>query len=179
VKELFAQMERTMRSEFMRMKLSHRQQNLATIIAEQSFGRGNQEVCIPTLGVFGDLTGFPKGAICEALQGLLNMRIIEVEKKPIGPVYRINTETEKWHVAPRRMPIQVQRAQVLIQKFNSGPEDRPVVLKELLAELSGYLTEQKTDGDAENIDRGAGDDESRVIILDSGMALETERADLD
>lgn len=115
----YGELSRTIIDALRRFKLSHREQNLATVICQESLGNGRDSVAVPELQIFGDLTGYSPNNICTTLKHLEMMRVIRVSDATGMPQYSINIETDSWQVAPRVVLEQVKRAKDSIRRFNS------------------------------------------------------------
>jgi Bacteriophage replication protein O len=121
IKQRFLQHERFLRNELMRFKIPQREQNIAVVILQASFGNQRRSVMIPDYSIFHDLLNYASSHVSAAMQSLKNMRVIFEEKKLGGTVYAINTDSRQWQVAPRVSREQVSRANELIRRFNGMP----------------------------------------------------------
>ncbi len=168
VKDLCLELERRIGAELMRFKLSQHQQNIATVIIRESIGRGYREVCFPSLDVMGEQAGLAKNDVHPALQSLVNMRIVHARELGERKMYAVNTNTDRWQCAPRRMPAEIARARDAIRRYN--PEDRVRLCESSIRGMASELGELI--GDGEKNDPKAARLKTGAIVLDSRTVLE-------
>lgn len=144
VKELCVAIERKLRGELRRFQFSHHLQNLASVLVEESFGRGHVSVVIPHQTDLSLLTGIRPNQVSPALQRLINMRVLTVTKGGMGDVYRISTSTNQWQVTPKFMPIEARRALDTIRRVNPN---NGTASEETLRQMAHELAELTGDGE--------------------------------
>jgi phage replication O-like protein O len=136
----FRQIERFLKSELRRFDLSHRQQTLAEVLVELSYGWANKSVRIPKLDMFEEMTGINRANTHRALQDLHTRRILTVEIKDGVPEYTINPNPETWQAAPRLARVRIRNAKELLKSYNGQADEldpsSAAARKALAAELN-------------------------------------------
>lgn len=111
--------------EIRRFDLRHREQTIADILVDLSFGVGLASVRVPQLSIFEDMTGISRGNVHTALEGLHRMEIVRIEPGPGGPVYSVNPNSAEWRCRTRVAREQVRKAVEIVMTLNGLNEGQP------------------------------------------------------
>lgn len=109
---------RMLNAELRRFAFTQREQAVAEVILDFSYGNGLTSVLIPKLDLFRDLTGITRGNVHETLRRLHEMRVVSVKGTQGGPVYRVNPKTADWACRTRISHDSIQRAAAMIKGVN-------------------------------------------------------------
>lgn len=114
----YRHLERVLRHQMRRFDLRHREQTLAELILEWSYGWGIPNVRVPKLDVFVDATGISRGNVHNTLESLYQMGIVTVIQREGGIEYAINPNVNEWRCRPRVSVSQVRRAVDMVKAVN-------------------------------------------------------------
>lgn len=110
-----------LRRELRRYQLNFREQMVADIILEYSYGHGRMSVVIPNLQLFVDMTGISKGNIHTMLKNLHSMEVITIDGSRKQWEYSVNPNPTEWKCRERTPSKVVENAIEYIKLANGIP----------------------------------------------------------
>lgn len=131
------QSARLLLREIRRLDLNFREYTLAEVILDKSLGWGLPRVVVPKLDIFTALTGVATSHVHLNLGRLKEMGLIDVEKTPGGPAYRITNNPETWRCRMRVSRASVKEATHALKMYN-GLDDAALPTEEHHRFFNGY-----------------------------------------
>lgn len=140
------QLERWLKLELRRFKLSHQEHVIAEIIVELSYGWGNKHVAVPKIEFLSEISGLARPHVASTISRLNLMRIVTGEKINGIMHYLVNPNSDTWQATPRTSRARIKNAIDLLKPANGYHES-------LTAEMAAVKEELKdifAAGDPEN-----------------------------
>lgn len=109
--------------ELRRHDLTFRELQIAELIMDKTLGWQRQEIIIPQLRFFTDLTGIAQSDVVKVLKTLHARRVIRIRKVKSLPTYSLNLDSESWKAMPRVSLAAIQEANNLLRECNGLPVD--------------------------------------------------------
>ena len=107
-----------LRMQLGRHDLTFREQVIANLILDKTYGWGREAVVFPQLRFFTDLTGIGQPDVVKVLKTLHARRVIRIVTVKGQPNYSINPDTEAWKAMPRVSTSTMQATLNLMREIN-------------------------------------------------------------
>ena len=104
--------------ELRRHDLTFRENQIALLILEKTYGWQRDEVIFPQLRFFTDLTGITEPEVVKVLKRLHGRRVVRIRTVKGQHVYAINPDTEAWKAMPRVSKSTLQATSNLLREHN-------------------------------------------------------------
>lgn len=107
-----------LRMELRRHDLTFREQKIAELILDKTYGWHRTEIVFPQLRYFSDLTGIGEPDVVKVLRTLHARRVIRIHTNKGRAHYSLNADTEAWKAMPRISRATMQSTVNLMREQN-------------------------------------------------------------